>query len=140
MLNKKLIGNTGEKIACGYLGGKGYIILDKNISTSFGELDIIAISPLKTLVFIEVKTMLLPSISGKQFPESYPHISGSFPDYIKPEDQLSFSKISRFKKMSEWYANKNPNLSKFGYRLDAICIDLSPDDLTATAIRHYEGI
>lgn len=139
MFNRQIIGKKGENIACGYLGGKGYRILDRNISTSFGELDIIAISPLKTLLFIEVKAVVANNISGNITSGSYPQISRPFPDNIRPEDQLSYSKINKFKKISEWYANKHPDLSKNGYRLDAICIDLSPQ-LDPLDIRHYEGI
>ena len=139
--NKKLIGNIGEELACGYLGGKGYKIIDRNFHTRFGELDIIAISPLKTLVFIEVKTMVKVADFNTTDFGSYPHISGnSGICSIKPEDQLSTSKIARFIKISQWYANQNQNISGNGYRLDAICIDLSSNLETALDIRHYESI
>ncbi|QCX32257.1 YraN family protein [Caloramator sp. E03] len=54
MLNKKLTGKLGEDIAVKYLKQNGYIILQKNYRTKYGEIDIIAKDD-KYLVFIEVK-------------------------------------------------------------------------------------
>lgn len=133
------IGSFGESIACGYLGGKGYTIIDKNFRTKFGEIDIIVKSPLKTLVFVEVKTMTNSHTFNDCFPESYPHISGNESDYIKPEDQLSKNKLFKFRRIAQWYANQNLELSKGGYQLDAICISLSPEE-KLLSLRHYENI
>lgn len=49
------IGNRGESIAQHYLVQKGYVIIDINWSSRFGELDIIA-KQHDIYVFIEVKT------------------------------------------------------------------------------------
>jgi len=49
------IGNQGESIAQDYLIQKGYLIVDTNWSTRFGELDIIA-QKSELYIFIEVKT------------------------------------------------------------------------------------
>ena len=54
MINNKIKGNTGEKIAENYLKSKGYTILDKNFTTEVGEIDIIAATE-GYLVFVEVK-------------------------------------------------------------------------------------
>lgn len=54
-MNKRSIGNIGEDIAVKWLvKNKNYNILDRNYSTGYGEIDIIAEDG-KTLVFIEVK-------------------------------------------------------------------------------------
>lgn len=137
--NNKKIGDIGEGIACGYLGGKGYKILARNIRTKFGEIDIIAKSPLKTLIFIEVKTMTNSSYYQHGIPESYPHISGNVRDYITPEDHLSQDKLSKFRRVSEWYANQNPKLSEGGYQLDAICILLSPEE-EVLSLKHLKNV
>ena len=52
---KKLLGRRGEVTAKKYLEKSGYKILEKNFSTKFGEIDLIATKG-ETLVFIEVKT------------------------------------------------------------------------------------
>lgn len=53
-LIKKKLGNLGEEIASKYLINKGYLIIQKNFRTKFGEIDIIARDG-RYLVFIEVK-------------------------------------------------------------------------------------
>lgn len=55
VLSKKNLGYLGEKIACQYLQNKKYKILARNYQKRFGEIDIIALSKEKTLVFFEVK-------------------------------------------------------------------------------------
>ena len=55
MSNKIGLGKQGEELAVSYLKSKGFKILEKNLRSRFGELDIIA-QDRNTLVFIEVKT------------------------------------------------------------------------------------
>lgn len=51
---KRRYGNFGEFLARLYLKSKGYKIVEKNYTTSFGEIDIIA-KDKEALVFVEVK-------------------------------------------------------------------------------------
>ncbi len=51
----KDIGNKGEDLAVKFLRQKGYLIVEKNFKTKFGEIDIIA-KDNNTIVFVEVKT------------------------------------------------------------------------------------
>ena len=53
-LNKKSIGDFGEKKAVSYLRRRGYRILERNWRSGKYEIDIIA-STLRDLVFVEVK-------------------------------------------------------------------------------------
>lgn len=53
--NYQVIGRWGEEIAANYLQGQGYEILDRNVRTAYGELDLIARFN-DVLVFVEVKT------------------------------------------------------------------------------------
>ena len=55
MNNTKSVGSFGEKAAAEYLMGKGYLILERNYSCRYGEIDIIAQAD-GFLVFAEVKT------------------------------------------------------------------------------------
>jgi putative endonuclease len=47
-------GRAGEDAACAFLAGAGYRILERNVSTRAGEIDIIAADG-DTLCFVEVK-------------------------------------------------------------------------------------
>ena len=49
------IGKLGEEISIIFLKQKGFLILEKNFHSRFGEIDIIAKKD-KTFVFVEVKT------------------------------------------------------------------------------------
>lgn len=55
MTKSRRIGDKGEQIACEYLLSKGYSIVDRNWSTTYGELDIIA-KKAELYIFVEVKT------------------------------------------------------------------------------------
>ena len=70
MARQQTIGRWGEGIAALFLQEKGYEILQRNVRTPYGELDIIARCG-ATIVFIEVKTRTsssfgLPEISVGQ--------------------------------------------------------------------------
>ncbi len=50
------LGARGEDAAASYLAKQGYRILHRNYEIAGGELDIVALAPDRTLVFVEVKT------------------------------------------------------------------------------------
>ena len=56
MVNTKNIGKITEDRVCNFLIEKGYVILDRNFRSEFGEIDIIA-SCVGSVSFIEVKKM-----------------------------------------------------------------------------------
>jgi putative endonuclease len=67
MARSQTIGRWGEDVAARFLQAKGYEILQRNVRTAYGELDIIARWG-GTIVFVEVKTRTsssfgLPEIS-----------------------------------------------------------------------------
>ncbi len=55
MYKRHEIGKLGEDLACKYLQGRGYKILERNFEAKQGEIDIIALDK-SEVVFIEVKT------------------------------------------------------------------------------------
>ena len=60
IMNKKmnkLTGNRGEDIAAEFLEQRGYKIIGRNLTFPFGEIDILAESPSKTIVIVEVKAV-----------------------------------------------------------------------------------
>lgn len=52
---KRAIGDAGESQACDWLRSRGFLILDRNVSNHFGEIDIIAKRG-RVIHFVEVKT------------------------------------------------------------------------------------
>lgn len=115
---KQIIGRMGEELAKNYLINKGYKIIDRNYREKWGEIDIIA-QKNKTTFFIEVKTMRIFDSSE-----------------LFPEDQMSKNKISKFKKISQSYANHNKIEN---WQMDAIAIELDEKNNLKT-IRYWENV
>jgi len=67
-MNRQEVGSWGENLAATYLTERGYTILERNVRTSYGEIDLVAqkkiggmdgeggIGGESALVFVEVKT------------------------------------------------------------------------------------
>ena len=120
MTYKSQLGNFGEDLACKYLVDKGYKIIDRNFRKPWGEIDIIAKAPDKTLVFVEVKTM-----------EENPN--------IQPEEQLTKSKLQKLKRTASLCAGHRQELIKDekGWRIDLIALTIKEKGCD---IKHYENI
>lgn len=119
---KSKLGKKGENITCEYLVQNNFKIIDTNVGRPWGEIDIIARDPDKTLVFVEVKTMK------------------DYKGGIKPENQMTKAKIDRIKKTASLYAGGNQELikDKKGWRIDLITIKVEKD--TPISIKHYKNI
>lgn len=116
-------GKIGEQKASEYLMKKGYQIINRNYWKKFGEIDIIARSKDKTLVFIEVKTLLIKSLNG-----------------LMPEDNFTTQKSRRVKRACNYFAAKHSEFidEESGWRIDLIAIEIFPDG--KFSIRHYQNI
>lgn len=122
MTQKSELGAWGEKIACAYLVEKGYRVLETNAKEKWGELDIVAVSRDKTLVFVEVKTVSEPAYGN-----------------ITAENQITFSKMTKFQRTASLYAGSHQELikDKKGWRLDVIAITKFGEK---HEVRHYENV
>jgi putative endonuclease len=100
---KRTFGNKGEHIAEKYLKKNGYTILEKNYLVRRGEIDIIAHSKEKELVFVEVKTRKTSSFGSA--------IEG-----------VSTAKIKRLIAAAYSYL-KEHHLEESDFRIDVIGID-----------------
>lgn len=98
------VGKKGEEIAAKFLQEKGYKILERNYSTKFGEIDLIATKN-NVLSFIEVKL--------KQSE-----------DFGTPEEMIGRGKLARVQHMAEYYLLENSDKAKTyeTYSIDAVCI------------------
>src|SRR3989344_7713976 len=119
MTQKSELGAAGEDIATEYLRKNGYKILERNHRKPWGEIDIIAKAHDKTLVFVEVKT-----------------VSGIDP-LITAEDQMTSAKMTKTKRAAYLYANENEELSKRGWRVDLVAVNIGDN---GRSIKHYENI
>jgi putative endonuclease len=55
MARNQRIGTWGEQAASDYLRARGFEILDRNVRTPYGEIDLLALRDRQT-IFVEVKT------------------------------------------------------------------------------------
>lgn len=126
MTFKSEVGKYGEDLACEYLVKQSFTIIDRNFRKPWGELDIIAIAPDKTLVFVEVKTM---KESGN------PAIAG-----LNPEDNLTAAKLRKLQRTASQYVSFNEDLinEKMGWRIDLIAITLINGQ--EPLIKYFENI
>lgn len=89
-IDNKKTGKLGEDLACEYLEKLGFLVIERNFSTRYGELDIVCLDK-EILVFVEVKTKI-----GHDFGE--------------PEEMVNKSKLTRVQRMGEVFIEMN-NLS-----------------------------
>ena len=130
-MEKGIVGKIGEDIAHDYLKKKGYRTLARNYRKKYGEIDIIAVAPDKTLVFVEVKTMTAST-----------HGEG-----LIPEDQMSSAKLRKSKRISQIFAASHQDLIREdkGWRIDLLSILIEVDNFgyfnkEKTQITHHENI
>ncbi len=82
-MDRRKKGETAEKQAVSFLIENGYEILDRNFSSKFGEIDIVA-KKNNTLVFIEVRSR-----------------SSNF--YGSPEESINLRKVKKIIKTAQFY-------------------------------------
>lgn len=102
---KQSLGRWGEERAAEYLQQKGYEILERNIRTEYGEIDLLARDG-ATLVFIEVKA---------RSTQAYGH----------PEESVSLIKQQHMSDAAESYLQAHPELDG-DWRIDVIAVRRRP--------------
>lgn len=123
MTYRSEIGQFGENFACEYLVKQGYKIIERNFRQKWGEIDIIAKAPDKTLVFVEVKTVQ----------------SVNQPTNVSAEEQLTRSKLQKLQRTASLYAGHNQDLidDNKGWRIDLVTLTIDKKDCV---IKHYQNI
>lgn len=112
---RKVLGVRGEDEAARFLQRCGYAILDKNVRTRAGEIDLVAREG-KTLVFVEVKT-------GKDLAGDPPHAS------------VNTRKQHRLGRLALGYLRAK-RLREVPCRFDVISVIVN-DEGNVKAIRHF---
>lgn len=126
-MNKQETGKRGEDAATKFLQDRGYKIIERNFWKPWGELDVVAIAPDKTLVFVEVKTL------EHEISESS----------ISPEENLTSAKLKKLQRTASLYANDHPELidDDKGWRIDLVAINIfQENEKEKLDIRCYENI
>lgn len=112
-------GASGEDVACDYLRGRGYRILDRNWRSRHGELDIVAMRG-DTIIAVEVKTR-----RGTGFGD--------------PLEAITQAKLARLRRLfGEWLGQQSTRGGGSRLRIDAIGVLMLPG--TSPVITHVEGV
>lgn len=117
------LGARGERLAARHLKKRKYKVVGRNVRSSMGEIDIVAIAPDgRTLVIVEVKTRRAPEVVTAHTP--------------RPEDALTRDKRRRLLRLAQVEA-KRRGMARAPLRIDVIAID-THDDAKPT-LRHHEN-
>lgn len=119
---RKAIGVYGENVACAYLVGCGYEILERNWRCRDGELDIVALDA-QCLVACEVKTRTSPRFGS-------------------PEEAVTPAKVRRLRRLVARWLSERPNPEPGGrpraIRLDVVAVVVPAKG--AATVRHLVGV
>jgi putative endonuclease len=113
---KTKLGRWGEQAAAEYLETKGFQILDHNVRTPYGEIDLVAEFD-QQLVFVEVKTR-----SSTRFGH--------------PEEAVGEDKITHIIESAQSFLQEQPNPDQ-DWRIDVVAIVRLPGE--EPEITHFEN-
>jgi len=113
--DNKVIGRIGEELAWKLLREKGYILIEQNYSTKWGEMDLIC-KDNGVLVFVEVKTK-----KGL--------------DFGLPEEMFTPGKRGQVKRLATMYLEGR----EVKCRIDMVAVVLG-DNNELISIKHYEDV
>ena len=108
MLHKRAKGNIGENVACEFITGKGFRVVDRNYLKKWGELDIIAQKD-KVIHFFEVK-----SVIG--------NFSGGPLDSQRPEDNVDGWKVKHLRRIIETYLDEKGGGIGTPFQFHVLCV------------------
>ena len=100
----KELGALGEHYAAAWLTAAGFAVLDRNWRCRYGELDIVALSPERSLVFVEVKTR-----RGRR--------------YGSPQEAVTMRKRNSLRASAvQWLADPHHRVAHRSVRFDVVAI------------------
>ncbi len=129
-MSTKEVGRMGEDVACKYLLGKGYRILDRNYKEKirdgfyFAEIDII-VKKKDIISFVEVKA-------------SKKYRNNKNWNEIGPEQRVDYIKQRKIAKLAEIWLNKNKISLNIKWQIDIVSVIL--DFITRKArVSHFKN-
>jgi putative endonuclease len=108
------IGEIGENIATKFLVKHGFLIIERNYTKKWGEIDIVAEKDNK-IYFVEVK-----SVSR----EDLKNVTHETLDQYKPEDNMHPWKLKRLSRVIQTYFLSNRKLDDLEWQVDLIVVFL----------------
>lgn len=115
--HKQELGRWGESQAAEFLTRKGYQVLERNLRTPYGEIDLIA-SQEGALVFVEVKTRTTQKFG-------------------LPEEAITPQKLEHMIESAQHYLQERPE-PEVDWRVDVIAIQRQADG--EADIVHFENV
>jgi putative endonuclease len=115
--SRQVVGRWGEDTATQFLAGKGYSILERNVRTAHGEIDIVA-SKDSLLVFVEVKARRSHA-------------------FAYPEDSVTRRKQLHLLSAAEEYLQAHPESGE-SWQFDVIAVEGTPGG--KAQIEHFENV
>ena len=121
--HQQYIGRWGETVAAYYLESRGYQVLERNVRTPHGEIDLIARQEkIGGLVFVEVKTRTNDAFG-------------------LPEEAVDTKKLDHLFLAAEAYLSTHPEQAALPWRIDVIAIQGKPGEkVENVGIEHFENI
>lgn len=116
---RQQLGHWGENLAVEYLVEQGYSIVDRNLRTPYGEIDIIA-SQSNMFIFVEVKTRSTTNLG-------------------MPEESVTLKKQEHLIAAIEFYFQEHPDLN-CDWRVDVIAIRRQKSGVTPEIIHFQNAI
>lgn len=107
MTSRQEIGARGEDLAAAYLTQRGCVVLERNVRTPYGEIDLV-VKKGWSLAFVEVKTRTTRS-------------------YGYPEAVITESKMMHMVNSAEHYLQQQSEY-EMQWQLDVISVELEKDD------------
>jgi putative endonuclease len=115
---RRSLGRLGESLAADYLGKKGYIILERNWHSPYGEIDLVTIRD-SIISFIEVKTRSSTTLGP-------------------PEISVTLRKRRHMRESAEYYIQQHAQ-SVTEWHIDLITVQLEGENRTPI-IDHFENV
>lgn len=124
----KATGDLGENVACEYLNGKGFTILEQNYLKKWGEIDIVA-KKNGIVHFVEVKTVSHETKADLEHAVAH--------ETWHPEEQVHQFKLHQIEKALETWLSENRYTGEF--QIDVVAVRIVPRETYAT-IHFIENI
>lgn len=116
---RRAVGEKGEQLAAQFLQKKGYEILERNVRTRQGEIDLIALDR-RELVFVEVRTRTSAA-------------------YGNPAESVNWRKQKKLRELALAYLQRHPRrVPAFRFDVVAITVPAKATDTDQVKIHHIE--